>query len=178
MWSVNEASTIRFGAFGSLMRFFEPRLLKPLQYVLRLSADAAAKRYRPWLSGLGLTACRGSTPPGPGRESTADLASAHEISLDMLRLPSLSVRGFLKSYHAGIGRCLGTAFGRWILSGGQGRTKWPPLCRACAGPLNCYWRATCKNTRSVAKGKRESWQKFKKTPPFRGPQIDPFWGPP
>ena len=38
------------------------------------------------------------------------LASAHELSLDMLRLPSLSVRGFLKSYHAGIARCLGAAF--------------------------------------------------------------------
>ena len=45
----------------------------------------------------------------------------------MLRLPSLSVRGFLKSYRAGIGRCLGAAFGGWILSGGQGRIKWPPL---------------------------------------------------
>ena len=27
------------------------------------SADAVAKRYRPWPQGLGLTACRGSTPP-------------------------------------------------------------------------------------------------------------------
>ena len=45
----------------------------------------------------------------------------------MLRLPSLSVRGFLKSYHAGIGRCLGAAFGGSILSGGQGRIKWPLL---------------------------------------------------
>ena len=32
-----EASTIRFEAFNSLMRFFEARLLKPLQYVLRPS---------------------------------------------------------------------------------------------------------------------------------------------
>ena len=39
------------------------------------------------------------------------LASAREISLDMLRLPSLSARGFLQSYHAEIGRCLGAAFG-------------------------------------------------------------------
>ena len=60
----------------------------------------------------------------------------------MLRLPSLSVRGFLKSYHAGIGRCLGPAFGGWILGGGQCRIKWPLPCRACTGPLNCYWRAT------------------------------------
>ena len=28
-----------------------------------LLADAVAKRYRPWPQGLGLTACRGSTPP-------------------------------------------------------------------------------------------------------------------
>ena len=28
-----------------------------------VSADAVAKRYRPWPPGLGLTACRGSTPP-------------------------------------------------------------------------------------------------------------------
>ena len=27
------------------------------------TADAVAKRYRPWPLGLGLTACRGSTPP-------------------------------------------------------------------------------------------------------------------
>ena len=39
------------------------------------------------------------------------LASAHEISFGMLRLPSLSAHGFLEGYHAGIGRCLGAAFG-------------------------------------------------------------------
>ena len=53
------------------------------------------------------------------------MASAHEISFGMLRLPSLSVRGFLKSYHAGIGRCLGAAFGGsiWIVGRRTGPYK-------------------------------------------------------
>ena len=38
-------------------------------------------------------------------------ATVHEICLDMLRLPSLSACGFLKWYHAGIGRCLGATLG-------------------------------------------------------------------
>ena len=44
----------------------------------------------------------------------------------------------LKRYQADIGRCLGPTFGGWILGGGQGRIKWPPVCRACTRPLNCY----------------------------------------
>ena len=60
----------------------------------------------------------------------------------MLRLPSLSVRGFFKSYHAGIGRCLGAAFGGCILGGGQVRIEWPLLFRAGAAqgrPMKAGW---------------------------------------
>ena len=53
-------------------------------------------------------------------------------------------------------------------------------------PCARFNQQACKNTTSVAKGKRESPQKIaskceknsKKMSPFRGPQIDPFWGPP
>ena len=100
------------------------------------------------------------------------LASAHEISPDMLRLPSLSVRGFLKSYHAGIGRCLGAAFWglnfEWRAGPYQMASTVPRLRGAVEllltgdqhRPCARFNEQACKNTTSAAKGKRESPQKI------------------
>ena len=63
----------------------------------------------PFLIGLNLR--KNENHVGNVSHCQSFLISAHEISLDMLRLPSLSVRSFLKSYRAGLGRCLGAAFG-------------------------------------------------------------------
>ena len=45
------------GAFYVQVHPFDP------EYFAVKVTDAVAKRYRPWPPGLGLTACRGSTPP-------------------------------------------------------------------------------------------------------------------
>ena len=51
-------------------------------------------------------------------------------------------------------------------------------------PCASFNQQACKNTTSVAEGKRKTPQKIaskgakirKKMPPFRGPKMDPFWG--
>ena len=113
----------------------------------------------------------------------------------MLRLPSLSARllkKVLRRYRSLFGRRFwGLNFGRrtgpykmastvpclhgaveLLLTGGQHK------------PCASFNQQACRNTTSVAEGKRKTPQKiaskgakiFKKMPPFWGPKMDPFWG--
>ena len=66
-----------------------------------------------------------------------------EISLDMLRLPSLSARGFLKGITVLVA-VWAPIFLRIVLGGGQGRITGPLLYSSCGQRKACFLKISCR----------------------------------